>query len=91
MKTEINFDGYGKFFLQQIRLEFKGETSEVLHLAHSFVWYWNLDTWESGSEYIMWCWRRMEISYTDRVRNEEVLRRVKEKNVLSTVEGRKEG
>jgi len=33
----------------------------------------------------------MEISYTDRVRNEEVLRRVKEKNVLSTVEGRKEG
>jgi len=37
MKTEINFDGYGKFFLQQIRLEFKGETSEVLHLAHSFV------------------------------------------------------
>jgi hypothetical protein len=27
----------------------------------------------------MWCWRRMEkISWTDRVRNEEVLLRVKE-------------
>jgi hypothetical protein len=27
----------------------------------------------------MWCWRRMEkISWTDRVRNEEVLHRVKE-------------
>jgi hypothetical protein len=28
----------------------------------------------------MWCWRRMEkISWTDHVRNEEVLLRVKEK------------
>jgi hypothetical protein len=28
----------------------------------------------------MWCWRRMEkISWTDRVRNEEVLLRVNEK------------
>jgi hypothetical protein len=26
----------------------------------------------------MWCWRRMEISWIDRVRNEEVLLRVKE-------------
>ena len=34
----------------------------------------------------MWCWRRMEtISWADRVRNEEVLRRVKrELNVLHT-------
>jgi hypothetical protein len=31
----------------------------------------------------MWCWREMEISWTDHVRNEEVLLRVKEqKNVL---------
>jgi hypothetical protein len=32
----------------------------------------------------MWCWRRMEkISWTDRVRNEEVLLRVKEqRNIL---------
>ena len=41
----------------------------------------------------MWCWRRIEkISWTDRVRNEEVLLRVKEgRNVLRTVKGRKEG
>jgi hypothetical protein len=26
----------------------------------------------------MWCWRRMEISWTDHVRNEEVLLRVNE-------------
>jgi hypothetical protein len=39
----------------------------------------------------MWCWRRMEkISWTDRMRNEEVLQRVKEKrNILHTVKRRK--
>jgi hypothetical protein len=35
----------------------------------------------------MWCWRRMEkISWTDRVRNEEVLLRVKEqRNILHEI------
>ena len=35
----------------------------------------------------MWCWRRMEkISWTDHVRNEEVLRRVKEqRNILHEI------
>jgi hypothetical protein len=39
----------------------------------------------------MWCWRRMEkISWTDRVRNEEVLQRVKEeRNILHTIKRRK--
>ena len=39
----------------------------------------------------MWCQRRMEkISWSDRVRNEEVLQRVKEeRNILPTVERRK--
>jgi len=39
----------------------------------------------------MWCWRRMEkISWTDRLRNEEVLHRVnEERNVLHTVIRRK--
>jgi hypothetical protein len=38
----------------------------------------------------MWCWKRMEISWTDRVRNEEVLQRVKkERNILHTVKRRK--
>ena len=41
----------------------------------------------------MWCWRRMEkISWTDHVRNEEVLHGVKEeRNIIETVKGRKEG
>jgi hypothetical protein len=39
----------------------------------------------------MWCWRRMEkIGWTDRVRNEEVLHRVKEeRNILHTINRRK--
>jgi hypothetical protein len=38
----------------------------------------------------MWYWRRMEISWTDRERNEEVLHRVKEeRNILHTVNRRK--
>ena len=39
----------------------------------------------------MWCWRRMEkIGWTDHVRNEEVLFRVKEKrNILHEIRKRK--
>jgi hypothetical protein len=39
----------------------------------------------------MWCWRRMEkISWTDRVRNGEVLQRIhEERNVLHTIKRRK--
>jgi hypothetical protein len=38
----------------------------------------------------MWCWRRMKkISLSDRVRNEEVLRRVKEERNIHTVKRRK--
>jgi hypothetical protein len=39
----------------------------------------------------VWCWRRMEkISWTDRVRNEEVLHRVKEeRNIVHTIKRRK--
>jgi hypothetical protein len=34
----------------------------------------------------MWCWRRMKISWTDRVRGEEMLQRVKEeRNVRHTI------
>jgi len=39
----------------------------------------------------MWCWRRLEkISWTDHVRNEEVLRRVNEqRNILREISKRK--
>ena len=64
--------------LMQIRLKFKIETSEVLHLEHNTVWCWNLTLWKVDQKYMesfeMWYWRRMEkISWTDSVRNEEVI------------------
>jgi len=34
-------------FYQHIGLKFKEETSKVLRLGYSFVWRWNLDTFES--------------------------------------------
>jgi hypothetical protein len=38
----------------------------------------------------MWCWRRMKISWTDRVRNEEVLHVMKEQmNILHIINRRK--
>jgi hypothetical protein len=38
----------------------------------------------------MWCWRRMEISWTDHVRNEEVLLRINEqRNILHDIRKRK--
>jgi hypothetical protein len=37
----------------------------------------------------MWCWRRMEISWTDCVTNEEVLQRVDvERNILDKIKRR---
>ena len=53
-----------------------------------------LDKWIRNNleRFETWCWRRMgKISWTDRVRNEEVLLRVKEeRNILHTVKN-KEG
>jgi hypothetical protein len=66
-------------------------------LAKCYIWSRDLYGTETGTlravdqEYLesfgMWCWRRMEkISWTDRVRNEEVLLRVKEqRNILHEV------
>jgi hypothetical protein len=34
-------------FTSKLDLKFKEETSKVLHLEHSFVWCWKLDTSES--------------------------------------------
>jgi hypothetical protein len=57
-------------------------------LDYSFARYWKLDTSEVNAKYLgsfeMRCRRRMaKISWTDHVRSEEVLRRVKEKrNIL---------
>jgi hypothetical protein len=84
-----------KTFHQQTGFKLKEETSKVLHLEHSF---YGAESWtlqKVHQKYLesfeMSCWRRMEkISWTDRVRNEEVLHRVKEeRNILHTIKRRK--
>jgi len=67
----------------------------MLHLEHRFIWCWNLDDSCSRSEtagkFLNVCWRRMKkISWTDRVRIEEVLLRVNEqRNILHEISERK--
>jgi hypothetical protein len=42
--------------------------------------------WRTPEEFEIWCWRRMEISWNDRVGNGEALHRVKgERNILETL------
>jgi hypothetical protein len=69
-------------------------------LVKCYVWsiaFYGAETWTlwSDQKYLesseMWCWRRMEkISWTDHVRNKEVLLRVKEqRNILHEIRKRK--
>jgi hypothetical protein len=69
-------------------------------LAKCYIWgtaFYNAETWTLrtvGQKYLKsfeaWCWRRMEkISRTNRVRNDEILHRVKEeRNMLRTIKRR---
>jgi hypothetical protein len=43
-------------FRQQIGIEFRQETNEMLQLGHGFVWCWNLDTSGNRSEIIWKLW-----------------------------------
>jgi len=70
-------------------------------LAKCYIWsiaLYGAQTWTLRAvdqkhleSFEMWCWRRMEkISWTDNVRNEEVLLRVKEqRNILHEIRKRK--
>ena len=62
-----------------------------------YIYIFEAETWTlpaADQKYLwsfeMWCWRRMEISWTDQVRNEEVLLRVNEqRNILHEIRKRK--
>ena len=74
---------------------------ELRKLVKCYIWSialygaetWTL--WEIDQKHLesfeMWCWRRMEnISWTDHVRNKDVLLRVKEqRNILHEIRKRK--
>jgi hypothetical protein len=70
-------------------------------LVKFYIWsiaLYGVETWTLRAVYHkhlesfeMWCWRRMEISWTDHVRNEEVLLSVKEqRNILHKMSKRKD-
>jgi hypothetical protein len=76
------------FFTSKLDLNLKKK------LMKCYIWsiaLYGAETWKlrkADQKYLerfeMWCWRRMEISWTDRVRNEE---RVKEdRNILPTIQ-----
>jgi hypothetical protein len=76
-------------------LELRKKLVKMLHLERSF---YGAETWglravdqKHMESFEMWCWRRMEkISWTDHVRNEKVLLRVKEqRNILHEISKRK--
>ena len=46
-------------FYQKTGLKFKEETSEVLHLEHTIIWCWNLDTSENRSQIVGKFWNVM--------------------------------
>ena len=84
-----------RIFYQHIGLKFEEETSKMLHIWSMALY--GAETWTlraADKKYLesfeLWCWRRMEkISWTDHVRNEEVLLRVNEqRNILHEIRKR---
>jgi hypothetical protein len=71
------------------------EISKVFVLEHIFHCAETWTLWKEDQKHLesfeMWCWRRMEnISWADCVRNEDILRTVKEKrNILHKIKRRK--
>jgi hypothetical protein len=53
--------------------------------------FYGAEMWALRKSFEMWCWRRMEkIGWSNRVRHEEVLQRVKtERNILPKIKRRK--
>jgi hypothetical protein len=96
---------HGKGSIQQEEDSFHQQNDLNLRrkLVNCYVWstaLYGAETWTIATvdqkhleSFEMWRLRRIEkISWTDRVRNEEVLQRVKkDRNVLHTIDRRKEG
>jgi hypothetical protein len=84
-----------KPFHQQTGLKFKEEKATCYIWSISFYRDENWTLLKVHQKYLesfnKWCWRRMEkISWTNRVRNENVLPRVKEeRGIIHAIEGRK--
>ena len=81
-------------FVSKLDLNLKNELIKVCILSTAL---YGAEAWTLGKvvqkyleSFEMWGWRRMEISWTDRVKSKEVLHRVKEeRNVIHAVKRRK--
>jgi hypothetical protein len=94
---------HGKSSIQQVEDSFHQQIGLKLRkkLVKCYIWSVALcgaETWtlrKVDQKYLesfdMWCWRRLEkIIWTDRVRDEEVLQRIKEeRNIVHTIKRRK--
>jgi len=82
---------YVLYIYMHIEFEIKEETKKLLKCYIWNIALYGAETWTLLESFEMWCWRRMEkISWTDHVRNEEVLLRVKEqRNILHEISKRK--
>jgi hypothetical protein len=81
--------------VSRIRVKCKGKTSTLLHLEHSFVYGTETRKFQKENQKYLksseiWSWRKMQkVIWTDHVRNEKVLQRVKEeRNVLRIIKRR---
>ena len=91
LEPRINFFFRLRNRQKLVRIRFVcGLDSRIYGMCGDETW----DTSESRSEisgkFEMWCWRRIgRASWTDHMKNEEVLHRVKERNILRTAKSRK--
>jgi hypothetical protein len=83
-------------FINKTLFTIKQDLNLRTKLVKCYIWsiaLYSAETWtlrKVDQKYLesfeMWCWRRMEISWTDRVRNEKVLHTVKEeRNILHII------
>jgi len=81
----------GSLFTSTLDLELRKKLVKYyiwsIALYGAEIWTFRAVDQKQLENFEMWCWRRMEkISWTDRVRNEEVLLRVKEqRNILHEI------
>ena len=95
IKSRIAMNKKKTVFTSKLDLNLREKLVKCYIWSVEFYGAENLTLWKVDQKYLesfeMWCWRRMEnVKCTDRVRNEEVLHRVKEqRNIIHTVKRRK--
>jgi len=85
------FNKEGNLFTSTLDLELRKKLVKCYMWSIAEPWTLRAVDQKHLASFEMWCWRRMEkISWTDHVRNEEVLLRVKEqRNILHEIHKRK--